>query len=307
MGKLKKYLVIQMIFLLCLLILSACKQVGLDIDSSNGSTSNNNSATIIGIGPSERAIGVPINRTISVTFSKAVDLSTLTTNTEDNTCSGSFQVSSDGFSSCVTMAGLPLVGNSNRSFVFTPVTQLDDATDYDIKITTAVKDSNGQTISSAHISARCFTSGTQLDQTAPSVTTITPFSLYDRIPLNTALLITFDETMKIPTLTTNTTGTTCQGSVQLSFNSFTTCVQMSVDPEPAADRKSFVITPATNLMENRSYQLKITTAAADSSGNNLAAEYLLTRGLTTGTGLDLTAPTVTDVTPANGFDNIHLA
>ena len=293
--------------LVAVFLIPACKQIELDFDSSNGSTSNNNSVTITGIGPSERAIGVPINRTISVTFSKAVDLSTLTTNTINSDCSGNFQVSGDSFSSCVIMSGTPLVGNSNRSFVFTPSVSLDDATDYDIKITAGVKDNYGQTISSAHISARSFTSGAQLDQTPPSVITITPFNLHERIPLNTSIVVTFNETMKIPTLTTSTTGTVCRGSVQLSLNSFATCVQMARDPEPAVDRKTFVITPASNLTENRAYQLKVTTAATDSSGNNLAAEYLLARGLMTGTSLDLTAPTVTDVTPANGFDNISVS
>jgi hypothetical protein len=307
MGSLKKHLQTRILFFLCFLALFSCKQIGIDLDSSNSSTSANNSASIISIGPSERASGVPINRTISVTFSKAVDIETLTTNTEDSVCSGNFQVSGDHFSSCVIMSGPPLAGNSNRSFVFTPVEPLDDTTDYDIKVTTGVKDTSGETISSAYVSGRCFTSGSQLDQTAPAVSTITPFNLYERMPLNTSIMVSFDETMKIPTLTTTTSGTTCQGSVQLSFNHFVTCVQMIGDPEPAADRKTFVLTPVINLAENRAYQLKVTTAATDSSGNALASAYILTRGLTTGTALDLSAPTVMDITPTNGFDNISLS
>lgn len=230
----------------------------------------------------------------------------LTTNIEDNNCSGSFQVSSDGFNTCVQMSALATTGAKDLSVVFIPTKVLDPSTDYKIRVTTDVRAVNGQSLATEYLSEIGFSSGEMLDQTAPAVTAVTPFNLYERIPLNTSLVITFNEPMRIPTLTTTTTNTTCAGSIQLSANNFVSCVLMVGDPEPAVDQKSFVITPIENLAANRSYSLKVTTAARDGAGNRLADEFRITRGLTTGTELDTIAPTITNINPANGFDNISV-
>lgn len=303
-----KYLVISVLLLLTVaFLMQACKQMGLEDDNnavdSSASFSDTNAPAIISLSPAEKETAVPLNRSFSVTFSEAITGSSLTTNIEDNSCSGSFQVSSDDFNTCVQMSASPTTGNNDRSFAFIPAQVLDASTDYKIKVTTDARATSGQFLLAEHLSVIGFTSGEQLDQTAPAVTAVTPFNLYERIPLNTSIVITFNEPMKIPTLTTATTGTTCTGSVQLSVNSFASCVQMIADPEPAVDQKSFVITPADILAANRSYKLRITTAATDSAGNKLADEFRITRGLTTGIELDLAAPSITNITPANGFNN----
>jgi methionine-rich copper-binding protein CopC len=303
-----KYLAIPFLLLMtATFLIQACRQIGLhDTSSAENSTSNQAAPYLVSVIPADNETGVPINRTISITFSEVIDASSLTANTENYECTGNLQVSYDDFSTCVKMSGSPVSGNSNRSFVFTPSDSLDASTDFDIKLTTGIRNSIGQALSEEYVSATCFVSAGDTDQTAPSVTTITPFSIYDRIPLNTSIVVTFDEAMNIPTLTTTTAGTTCMGSVQLSANGFYSCVPMVRDPEPSANLKSFVITPISNLAENHSYSLKITTAVTDGSGNPLENEYLTTKGLITGTTEDTSVPTITSTTPINGFSNSSL-
>ena len=53
---------------------------------------------------------------ITVTFSLAMDTSTITTNISITSCSGTLQVSSDNFISCVRMSPTPTASNSNKTF-----------------------------------------------------------------------------------------------------------------------------------------------------------------------------------------------
>lgn len=79
-------------------------------------------------------------QTISVTFSEGMDNSTITTNTSDTTCSGSLQVSSNNFSSCIQMSSSPSASNSNKTFSVSPSSSLSSPSTYKIRVTTGVKD-----------------------------------------------------------------------------------------------------------------------------------------------------------------------
>ena len=116
------------------------------------STSPSNSATSV----------IAQNSTISVTFSEAISTSTITTNTS---CSGSFQVSSDGFSNCLQMSSAPVASNSNKTFTVSPSSMLASNTTYKIRFSTAVKDSVGNALSSQYTQANGFTTETYITKT----------------------------------------------------------------------------------------------------------------------------------------------
>ena len=60
---------------------------------------------------------VSITSSVSVTFSESMDTSSVTTNTLDTSCFGTFQVSSDGFTTCVQMSSSPTSSNSDKTFI----------------------------------------------------------------------------------------------------------------------------------------------------------------------------------------------
>jgi len=283
-----------------MLTLSQCK-IG---DNSSNSTSS--SFSVASIYPSDKSTSVPLNTGISVTFSDSVNRSTVTTNTNNEVCSGSFQVSGDGFNTCIQMSEVIEVGNGRHSFLFQPVSLLAPSSEFAVKITRTVRSGEGQALEAEYTSAGYFTSGSLSDTTAPLVTVVAPYSLYSRIPVNTGFMVMFSEAMGISTMTAATSGTECSGSVQLTSDGFLTCVRLRRDPEPSGNFRAFVITPAENLETNRAYKLKITTTAADAAGNPLAEEYLVARGMVTGSQLDQTAPSVQTISPANGISNISL-
>ncbi|SVD90204.1 uncharacterized protein METZ01_LOCUS443058, partial [marine metagenome] len=109
--------------------------------------------------PADSTNPVAIDTNISMTFSEEMDNSTITTNTANSSCSGTFQVSSDNFSNCIQMSSLT-VSNSNKTFTVSPSSSLSYATTYKIRLTTGVKDIAGNTLSSQYETSNGFVSTT---------------------------------------------------------------------------------------------------------------------------------------------------
>ena len=79
-----------------------------------------------------------------------MDNSSITINTSDTSCSGTVQVSSDNFSTCVQMSSSYSVSNSNKTFTFDPSDNLSYLTTYKIRVTSGVKDVSGNQMESIY-------------------------------------------------------------------------------------------------------------------------------------------------------------
>jgi hypothetical protein len=86
-------------------------------------------------------------------------------------------------------------------------------------------------------------------------------------------VVTFSEAMQPASLTASTTGTSCSGSLQLSVDGFSTCVPLAGPPTPSAANTVFAVAPAISLQSLGKYQLRVTTAAKDASGNPLSVDH----------------------------------
>ena len=76
-----------------------------------------------------------------------MDPSTVTTNTSNTSCSGTFQVStSSNFSTCVQMDASPSASNGNKTFSVDPG-KLSGSTTYYIRILIQVTDAHGNNLS----------------------------------------------------------------------------------------------------------------------------------------------------------------
>jgi len=93
---------------------------------------------------------VSITDNITVTFSEAMDTTYVTTSTSDTNCAGTIRVSSDNFSSCVKMSSAPASSNSNKTFTLDPYGYLTVSTTYLTRVTTGVKDTAGNAMSSQY-------------------------------------------------------------------------------------------------------------------------------------------------------------
>jgi len=106
--------------------------------------------TVSSIYPTDNQSSVSVSDNISLTFSEIMDNSSITTNTDNTSCYGSFQVSSDNFSTCVQMSSSPSISNSAKTFTFDPSDNLSYDNKYNIKLTTDTKDENGVSLESPY-------------------------------------------------------------------------------------------------------------------------------------------------------------
>jgi hypothetical protein len=125
----------------------------------------------------------------------------------------------------------------------------------------------------------------KLDTTAPTVVSYSP-TIIDN---TSSLSVTFSEPMDNSTLSTNTSDTTCSGTIQVSSANFSTCVQMSTPTIKSSDNnttsfvsnsdKTFTVTPTNNLSNVTSYQTRIKSSVKDVAGNSLADDYTVSIGV----------------------------
>ena len=112
--------------------------------------------TVSSISPDDESTAIQITSNISVTFSEVMNSSTITTNTSNTSCSGTFQVSSDNFLSCIQMSSSPSGSNSEKTYTITPSSSLSYSTNYKIKLTTSAKDLSGNQLSNPNTTSNGF-------------------------------------------------------------------------------------------------------------------------------------------------------
>ena len=125
------------------------------------------------------------------------------------------------------------------------------------------------------------TDNTTENTSAPTISSTYPSDSASSVAPNTSLTVTFSGAMDTTSMTTNSSGTSCLGTLQLSSDSISTCVQMSSSPTASDSNKTFTLDPASNLTYNTTFKIKVTTDAKDSAGNALASAYTHSTGFTT--------------------------
>ena len=160
-----KILHILIVLLFSLTIISCGSDDGGSSASTDNSSSTTTSTTTDTTAPTVTSVSttadnqnsVSITDNITVTFSEAMDTTYVTTSTSDTNCAGTIRVSSDNFSSCVKMSSEPASSNSNKTFTLDPYDNLSYSTTYKTRVTTGVKDTAGNTLSSQYETASGFT------------------------------------------------------------------------------------------------------------------------------------------------------
>jgi hypothetical protein len=111
------------------------------------------------VSPTDGETGTALDADVIITFSSEVDLTSVTSNTDDTICDGSIQVSNDNFSTCVQMITAPTTSD-NLSFTVTPINEFDSAESYLIKVTTDVLNTGGSAMVSEYETSTGFTTET---------------------------------------------------------------------------------------------------------------------------------------------------
>ncbi|XDD49363.1 Ig-like domain-containing protein [Leptospira sp. WS92.C1] len=257
--------------------------------------------TVILTSPANAGSTIPINSNVSVFFSTVMDKNSVTTNTLDTSCSGTISVSSDDFATCVRMNSAPVSPSAENdlSFRLDPAANLAVNTQYKIRISGTIKDVAGTELPGSVTTV--FTTSASADITPPTIQHTLPVPFDALVGTNASLSATFTEPMDPTSLTVNTSNTTCTGSIQVSDTNFATCKVISLQPVFSNNSKTFVIRPASPLSNFSAVSMKITTNAKDTSGNQLAANHILS--FTTQTN-DSTSPQLVHVYPAQNQTDV---
>jgi hypothetical protein len=172
-------------------------------DATNAITVSNVTAPAISsTNPADAATLIPLNSSISVTFNIPINPTTLTAQTTNGAPSGSFQLSSDNFSTAIGMTSAsPTMSNSNMTATFTPSAKLALNTTYKIRITTSATSANAIPLPLQYTSTSGFTTLNVLNPSSFTATVNSP----EQIDLNWALNGNSDPVL-VAYNTTNTFG-----------------------------------------------------------------------------------------------------
>src|SRR5262249_13362678 len=84
---------------------------------------------------------------------------------------------------------------------------------------------------------------------------------------NTAVSVTSTDAMNPATLTGQPAAGPCSGSIQVSLDNFASCIAFSSGAASMSGGNTIAtFTPAPGLLVNRTYKIRVTTAAADPVG-----------------------------------------
>jgi hypothetical protein len=241
---------------------------------TTGITVNSTAPTVIATVPIAGATAVATNTTVTATFSKAMDPSTIT-------ASGTFSLAASGAGGAAVPGTVVYAGTIAT---FTPTSALTAVTEYTATISTAAKDLTGNALAAPF--AWSFTTGAGPSTTAPTVTLTNPGDLSTGVALNTAVNATFSEAM-------NPTTVVAPGTFTLAVSGVGgAAVAGAVTYDVNSDVATF--TPSANLAPNTNYTAMISNAATDVAGNPLAA------GMVPNPWTFMTGTTVAQLTPNLG-------
>ena len=160
------------------------------VDSfTTGATVDTTAPTVSATDPANNATGIALNKKIAVSFSKAMDPSTITAANVIVTGPGQATVSGTAAYAGTTMT-------------FTPSTALAANTTYTVTITTGAKDLAGNALAANFTFS--FTTGATVDTTAPTVSSTDPANAATGVVLNKKIAATFSKAIDPTTLTAAT-------------------------------------------------------------------------------------------------------
>ena len=118
--------------------------------------------------------------------------------------------------------------------------------------------------------------------TLPSVTSTSPADSATGVIANTSVQITFNMAMDKTSITTNTDDTTCSGTVQISFDNFSTCVKMR-SSITTTDNKTFTLSANPTMGTFATHKIRVTTGAMNETKTKLEKDFSHSTGFTTST------------------------
>jgi hypothetical protein len=252
---------------------------------TTGATADLTAPTIISTVPASAAVNVPTNETITATFSKPMDPSTIT-------AAGTFTVAVAGVGGAAVAGTVSYTGTTAT---FKPTANLAASTQFTAKITAAAKDLSGNTLSAGVApNPWNFTTGIGPNTTAPTITFTSPANAATGVALNKTVNATFSTAMDPLTVTAPGTFTLAVAGVNGA------AVTGTVTYDSQTNIATF--TPSANLTASTQYTATVSNSAKDLAGNALVAGLVPNPwNFTTGTTVGPVGPNLASAAPFGAF------
>lgn len=153
--------------------------------------------------PAGGATSVPLNQTVSATFSEAMNPATINSTT--------FTLMGPGTTAVAGLVAYAAIGNT---LTFTPTANLAPSTLFTATITTGATNLAENPLAANYVWT--FTTGTTVDTTPPQLVSTVPANTAADVPLNQAVSATFSEAMNPLTITTGTFTLTGPGGTAIA-------------------------------------------------------------------------------------------
>jgi|WetSurMetagenome_2_1015567.scaffolds.fasta_scaffold13159_2 hypothetical protein len=225
--------------------------------------------------PEPDQLNVPVDMNITVTFSKKMDISTITSST--------FYVKKQGSGS--KLAGVITFSADHKTTVFNPDANLEGNTVYEVSMSPAIKSETGITPFEAGANYLFKTVAT-----APNVTTKTPAAGATGVPVTQSVTAVFDKEMDSSTITSATFYIIKQGGSPLPAN-----VTYN------AATKTATLDPLGDLEQGAVYEVTLSSAIKGSTGATLTGAPVVWTFTTVSA-----APSVTSKVPAAGATGVPI-
>ena len=146
---------LPLVLVTLVLLLSSCSErseygEASDYEKFGAGSTDTTAPTISSVSPTDNSTYNSPATTIAVTFSATISTSSITTNISDTTCTGSFQLSSDNFATCIKMSATPSASDNATTFTATPADNLSGGTTFKLRITTSAKDTYSNSLASTY-------------------------------------------------------------------------------------------------------------------------------------------------------------
>ncbi|HIB16757.1 MAG TPA: hypothetical protein EYO28_08620 [Candidatus Lambdaproteobacteria bacterium] len=152
-NKMNRFLPLVLVTLV--LLLSSCSErseygEASDYEKLGAVSTDTTAPTISSLSPTDNSTYNSPATTVAVTFSNKMATGSVTTNTSDTSCSGSYQLSSDNFTTCIKMSATPSASDNDTAFTATPADNLSNGTTFKLRITTSAKDTSSNSLASTY-------------------------------------------------------------------------------------------------------------------------------------------------------------
>jgi hypothetical protein len=213
---------------------------------------------------------------ISATMSESIDASSLTP-------------ANVRLTAAAAVLGTISYDSQSRTITFTPAESLSSATTYTFIVGPGIRDVAGN--ASTTTFSKSFRTA---DVTAPAVVSVSPADQATGVAVTTSASVVFSKDMDASTITTS--------SMTLRLTSSGAFVPGSVVYDPASRTATYV--PSVQLAPSTSYTIGVVNTVRAANGVPLPQSFVST--FTTAAPLDVTPPSVTSVTPADGATSVAL-